>query len=81
MWKTLIKALSCIFLLVPIIAYADDAYEVTISCPQGSGMAGNRTHYVHAKSDLDAMNQANKILNGDSIYKNKGCLVKEVKKG
>jgi hypothetical protein len=78
MWKTFIKGLSCIFLLVPMIAYADESYEATITCPQGSGMSGNRTHYIRAKSDLDAMNQANKILNGDSIYKNRGCFIKEV---
>ena len=77
----MIKKLLFALLVLPVVAYADDSYTVTISCPQGSGMAGNRMHYVHAKSDLDALNQANKILTEQSIYKNKGCSVKEVKKG
>jgi hypothetical protein len=62
------------------IVFARQSYTVTIVCPQGSGMAGNRMHFISADSDLDAMNQANKILIEHSIYKNKGCVVKEVRK-
>ena len=63
------------------IVFARQSYTVTIVCPQGSGMAGNLNHSVYADSDLDAMNQANKILMEQSKYKNKGCAVKEVRKG
>jgi hypothetical protein len=79
------KKLTYIFLFALIgyssIIFARQFYTVTIVCPQGSGMAGNRIHSISADSDLDAMNQANKILMEQSIYKNKGCAVKEVRKG
>lgn len=79
------KKLTYIFLFALIsyssIVFARQSYTVTIACPQGSGMAGNRIQMISADSDLDAMNQANKILIEGSIYKNKGCVVKEVRKG
>jgi uncharacterized protein YcbX len=76
----MIKKFAYIFLLFPIVAYAGESYRVTILCPSGSGMAGDRVYYVNAKSDLDATKQANKILIEQSVYKNKGCSVKEITK-
>ena len=80
----MINKLAGILLLVlisqSVIVFADEFYTVSIICPNKPGY-GTDSVSIHAKSDLDAMNEANKILLDNSKYKGKGCLVKEVRNG
>ena len=52
------------------------SYEVRIQC--GRTSAGG-TEYFSANSDLDAENEARRILNNNSGYRGRGCEITEIR--
>ena len=54
---------------------ASTSYEVKIKCRNSSGQ---NTEFFSANSDLDAENEARRILNSNSGYSGKGCQITEI---
>lgn len=53
------------------------SYEVRIQC--GSSSSSGSTQYFSADSDLEAENEARRILNNNTAFRGKGCQVTEIK--
>lgn len=51
------------------------SYEVRIQC--GNSSSGS-TEYFSANSDLEAENEARRILNNNTGYKGRGCQITEM---
>jgi hypothetical protein len=52
------------------------SYEVRIQC---GGSSSGSTHYFSASSDLEAENEARRILNNNTGYKGKSCQITEIR--
>lgn len=51
-------------------------YEVRIQC--GSNTSSGSTQYFSADSDLEAENEARRILNNNTAFRGKGCQIMEL---
>ena len=69
-----------IVLLLAIVSTTAHAasYEVRIKCPQNPNITESR--YINANSDLEALNEANRILESNTSYQGKGCRIISVEK-
>jgi hypothetical protein len=70
-----IAALSAVSLSSDVLA--SETYEVRVQCPDSNGY---ETVYVHADDDMDATNQAQKLMLTRTDYKRKKCFVIEIKR-
>ena len=52
------------------------SYEVRIQC--GSNTSSGSTQYFSADSDLEAENEARRILNNNTAFRGKGCQIMEL---
>lgn len=52
------------------------SYEVRIQC--GSNSSSGSTQYFSAESDLEAENEARRILNNNTAFRGKNCQVTEI---
>ena len=52
------------------------SYEVRIQCGRRSAAS---TEYFSANSDLEAENEARRILNNNSSYRGRGCEITEIR--
>lgn len=59
------------------IAYAA-TYEVRIKCPQNPNVTDSK--YISANSDLEAQNEAARILENNTAYRGKGCRIVSIEK-
>ena len=55
---------------------SSNSYEVRIQC---GGSSSGSTHYFSASSDLEAENEARRILNNNTGYRGKSCQVTELR--
>jgi hypothetical protein len=65
------------FMAACTVAYAA-TYEVRIKCPQNPNVTESK--YISANSDLEAQNEAMRILENNTAYRGKGCRIVSIEK-